>query len=119
MLLGPNSGLGHNSVILMIEAQVGYVLRCIEAATRGDEIVHLDAKREQSDAFNGRIQRELDRTIWKSGCKSWYMDDDGKVFALWPGTTLRYMWEMRRPRLDEYELLRPEPTPRTAPGSPA
>jgi cation diffusion facilitator CzcD-associated flavoprotein CzcO len=118
MLLGPNSGLGHNSVILMIEAQVGYVLQCIRAATRG-ELVHLDPRSDESDHFNRTLQQGLDRTIWKSGCKSWYMDDRGRIFALWPGTTLRYLWEMRRPVLAEYERLTPAPTPRTAPGSPA
>jgi cation diffusion facilitator CzcD-associated flavoprotein CzcO len=120
MLLGPNSGLGHNSVIIMIEAQVGYVVQCIRAATRGGRgLVHLDPKSDESERFNRDLQSELDRTIWKSGCKSWYMDENGKVFALWPGSTLRYLWEMRRPVLDEYEQLTPTPTPRTAPGSPA
>jgi cation diffusion facilitator CzcD-associated flavoprotein CzcO len=117
MLLGPNSGLGHNSVILMIEAQVDYVLQCIRAATSG-ELVHLDAIGGASERFNRDLQRELDRTIWKSGCRSWYMDEHGRIFALWPWTTLRYLWEMRRPVLDEYERLTPAPNRRTAPGSP-
>lgn len=106
MLLGPNSGLGHNSVIVMIEAQVRYVLGCIRAATR-DGLVHLDPRADRAEAFDREIQRRLDGTIWKSGCRSWYMDENGRIFALWPGSTLRYRWEMRRPRLDEYEQLQP------------
>ncbi|MEE2664662.1 MAG: NAD(P)/FAD-dependent oxidoreductase [Myxococcota bacterium] len=113
MLLGPNSGLGHNSVIIMIEAQVGYILKCIRAASER-ALVHLDPRREESDRFNRDIQQDLDRTIWKSGCKSWYMDENGKVFALWPSSTLRYLWEMRRPLLHEYEQLTPAPSARTA-----
>ena len=107
MLLGPNSGLGHNSVIVMIEAQVRYVLGCIRASIeRGG--VQLDPRPDVSEAYDREVQQGLDRTIWKSGgCKSWYMDERGRVFALWPGSTLRYRWEMRRPRLEEYELLSP------------
>ena len=106
MLLGPNSGLGHNSVIVMIEAQVRYVLRCIHAATRRG-LVHLDPRSDRAAAFDRDIQERLGRTIWKSGCRSWYMDDAGRIFALWPGSTLRYRWEMRRPDLSEYEQLTP------------
>ena len=108
MLLGPNSGLGHNSVIVMIEAQVKYILGCIRASIRNGG-AHLDPRPEDAERFDRKIQQELGRTIWKSGCKSWYMDDSGRVFALWPSSTLRYRWQMRRPVLSEYELLSPPP----------
>jgi cation diffusion facilitator CzcD-associated flavoprotein CzcO len=113
MLLGPNSGLGHNSVIIMIEAQVNYILKCVHAAS-ARALVHLDPRNEDSERFNRRIQLDLDRTIWKSGCKSWYMDENGKIFALWPSSTLRYLWQMRRPLIDEYEQLTPTPSSQTA-----
>ena len=105
LLLGPNSGLGHNSVILMIEAQVGYVLQCVQAlAERG--LAYLDARTEAAAAYDAGLQAHLQRTIWTGSCKSWYQDARGRVFTLWPHTTLRYLWQMRRPVLDEYRQLR-------------
>jgi len=105
LLLGPNSGLGHNSIILIIEAQARYVLRCIRAALRSDgHIARIEPRAEAERAFNRDIQERLATTIWKSGCKSWYQDESGNVFTLWPGSTLRYLFEMRRPRMSEFEL---------------
>jgi cation diffusion facilitator CzcD-associated flavoprotein CzcO len=106
LLLGPNSGLGHNSVILMIEAQVGYVLQCVQAlAARG--LAYLDPRPEAAARYDAALQSDLQRTIWTDSCRSWYQDVRGRVFTLWPHTTLRYLWEMRRPVLDEYRQLHP------------
>jgi cation diffusion facilitator CzcD-associated flavoprotein CzcO len=102
MLLGPNSGLGHNSVIIMIEAQVKYVLRCLRALMQRG-LRYLDPRPEAARRFNAGLQDDMQKTIWTAGCKSWYMDDNGKVFALWPRSTIRYRWEMRRPDLSEYD----------------
>lgn len=105
LLLGPNSGLGHNSVILMIEAQVRYVLQCVQALSER-RLAYLDPRPEAAAQFDTDLQAELQRTIWTGSCKSWYQDARGRVFTLWPHTTLRYLWEMRRPELDEYRQLR-------------
>jgi cation diffusion facilitator CzcD-associated flavoprotein CzcO len=105
LLLGPNSGLGHNSVILMIEAQVSYVLQCVQAlAERG--LAYLEPRAEAAARYDAELQGELAKTIWTGSCKSWYQDARGRVFTLWPHTTLRYLWQMRRPALDEYRQLR-------------
>jgi len=101
LLLGPNSGLGHNSVILMIEAQVRYVLQCIEAL-RQRGIATLDPREDAAEQFDDALRSDMAGTIWQGHCKSWYQDAHGRVFALWPRSTLRYLWEMRRPALDEY-----------------
>ena len=106
MLLGPNSGLGHNSVILMIEAQVRYVLRCLqELGAR--RLAYLDPKPEAAARYDAELQAEMRKTIWTDSCKSWYQDARGRVFTLWPHTTMRYLWQMREPALDEYRQLRP------------
>jgi cation diffusion facilitator CzcD-associated flavoprotein CzcO len=106
LLLGPNSGLGHNSVILMIEAQVRYVLRCLqELGARG--LAYLDPKPDAAARYDAELQAELGKTIWTGSCKSWYQDARGRVFTLWPHTTLRYLWQMREPALDEYRQLKP------------
>ncbi len=104
MLLGPNSGLGHNSVIVMVEAQVRYVLGCIHAL-RERRLEALVPRADATLAFDAKLHGDMERTIWQGNCHSWYQDDQGRVYTLWPGTTLRYMWEMRRPKLDEYEEL--------------
>ena len=104
-LVGPNSGLGHNSIILMIEAQVGYVLACIRGPLRPDgSVAQLEPLPAAEAAFGADVQERLATTIWKSGCKSWYMDERGRIYTLWPGSTLRYLWQMRRPVWSEYEI---------------
>jgi cation diffusion facilitator CzcD-associated flavoprotein CzcO len=105
MLLGPNSALGHNSVILMIEAQVRYVVRCIQTLIERN-LSYLDPRHEAAERFDAEIQANLRKTIWTDACKSWYQDARGRVFTLWPHTTLRYLWQMRHPSLDEYHQVR-------------
>lgn len=105
MLLGPNSGLGHNSIIFMVEQQVDYLVQCIQAV-RQSGARYLHPRAAVSRAFNDELQRDMARTIWKSGCNSWYQNDDGRVVALWPHGTVKYWRDMRRLRLDEYEIVK-------------
>jgi len=105
LLLGPNSALGHSSVVIMIEAQVRYVMRYLESL-RGGGWKHLQPRADAAASFDAKLQDKLKRTVWKGSCQSWYQDTTGRVFTLWPGSTLRYLWEMRRPRLDEYEEVK-------------
>jgi cation diffusion facilitator CzcD-associated flavoprotein CzcO len=103
LLLGPNSGLGHNSVILMIEAQVNYVLRCLDLLeNRGLRWMapHPDA----ATTYNRSLQRGMLRTAFSGGCAAWYTDDHDRNFTLWPWSTMRYFWTMRRPNPREFEL---------------
>src|SRR3954447_106441 len=87
MLVGPNTGLGHNSIVFMIESQVEYVLdamRTMEA--RGAASV--DVRREVQDAYNAELVERLKDTVWSTGgCASWYLDDTGRNTTLWPGST--------------------------------
>ncbi len=89
LLLGPNTALGHNSVLVMIEAQIGYVMRAIRH-TRGRRHDWVDVTREAMDDFVARVDAESADTVWISGCDSWYLSDDRVNFTLWPGTTLAY-----------------------------
>jgi hypothetical protein len=90
----------------MIEAQVRYVLRCLqELGARG--LAYLDPKPDAAARYDAELQAELGKTIWTGSCKSWYQDARGRVFTLWPHTTLRYLWQMREPALDEYRQLKP------------
>lgn len=89
MLVGPNSGLGHNSIILMIEAQVSYIIGCIKAMM-DEGAKTIDVCESATNTFDKKVQNELESTVWHTHCKSWYVGDDGRNFTLWSGTTLRY-----------------------------
>ena len=104
MLVGPNTGLGHNSILFMIECQVKYILQCM-ALLREEGADYLDVKPKAQEAFNATVQRRLQGTTWTSGCTSWYQQDDGKNFALWPGSTWRYWLETRNVRSTDYEFV--------------
>jgi hypothetical protein len=102
-LLGPNSGLGHNSVIFMIECQVHYLLECLrEWRARGAAWLDVDAAAQAR--FNERVQRSLAGTVWSSGCRSWYQQADGRNFTIWPFSTWRYWLETRRVRAEDYRF---------------
>lgn len=106
-LLGPNTGLGHNSVVFMIESQVRYVAEAIRLVER----VHAEAieVREQvQDRFQADIQRKLADGIWtQGGCRSWYLDAHGVNRTIWPGFTWRYWLRTRAVRSDDYEFTTP------------
>lgn len=103
LLAGPNSGLGHNSIVFMIETQVQHIMRCLDLLDRrsGTSIGVRDGAQQ---AFNDRIQAELDNTVWSTGCKSWYLDEHGNNRTLWPGFTFTYWWRTRQPRAADYEV---------------
>ena len=101
--MGPNTGLGHNSIVYMIESQVHYVLEAIRTM-RSRSLSYVDVKPEAQAAFNGRIQEQLDGAVWSSGCASWYLDENGKNRTLWPGFTFRYRQATDAFEAEDYEL---------------
>ena len=103
MLLGPNSALGHNSVILMIEAQVNYIVKCLKKM-RKNGWTSLNPKAGSQDEFNTFIQKQLKGTVWQGSCSSWYKDSDGQNFTIWPMSATRYMMNMRKPNFSEYDV---------------
>jgi cation diffusion facilitator CzcD-associated flavoprotein CzcO len=109
ILLGPNTGLGHNSVVLMIEAQVGYVLHCLQFMRR-QKIAAMEVRQESQRHFAANIHDRMSRTVWQSGgCRSWYQDTHtGENTTLWPGSVIEYMRQMRSVSLSEYDW-RPAP----------
>lgn len=108
-LLGPNTVLGHNSVIFMIEAQVNYILQLIQLTekTQSKAIV---VKDDVQDHFNHELQKNFQGTIWQSGCISWYQQDDGKNFSLWPTYTWKYWLKTNKVNPADYLLLQPTQT---------
>ncbi|MGD0968890.1 MAG: NAD(P)/FAD-dependent oxidoreductase [Candidatus Aquilonibacter sp.] len=94
-LVGPNTGLGHNSMVIMIEAQIAYVMSALRSM-RMRGITELDLKPEVESAFSETIARRTEGTVWASGCKSWYLDEHGRNTTLWPGFTFTYRRLTRR-----------------------
>lgn len=102
MLLGPNTGTGHTSVLIPIEAQARYTLACIRELGRR-RARSMDVRAEVMAEHNVELQRRLAATVWASpACTSWYKTATGKVLATYPGYITRYVLETRRPRFADY-----------------
>ncbi|MFC9977603.1 flavin-containing monooxygenase [Spirillospora sp. NPDC127200] len=104
LLLGPNSGLGHNSMIFIIEAQIRYVLQCLRLleGTGGTRIAVRDGVQ---DRFNRWVQKKSEGAVWVAGgCTSWYLDDNGVNRAAWPASTVNYWLRTRRVRPADFEV---------------
>jgi len=97
LLMGPNTALGHNSVILMLEAQANFILRALDHRDRQRQPV-LEIRASAQRDYNDWLHRKLARTVWNSGgCSSWYLHpDSGRNTTLWPASTWRYMRMMKR-----------------------
>lgn len=105
MIIGPNTGLGNSSMVLMIEAALDYVADYLRLLERTGAAA-LDARPEAVRAWNAELQRRMGRTVWQTGgCRSWYMDASGRNTTLWPGTTAEYRRATRTLRPEEYETV--------------
>lgn len=111
-LVGPNSGLGHNSIVFMIEAQVRYILSCLDLLARG-RLEAIEVRDDIQQAFNEQIEERFQQTVWVSDgtpwrkpCSSWYKTATGRLTALWPGFSASYWWRLRR--ADPRDFVPPE-----------
>lgn len=110
LLLGPNTGLGHNSVVFMIEAQLRHLLRALDhlrhTGTRA-----IEPTRRAQAAYVAGVDRRMAGTVWlRGGCHSWYLDATGRNSTLWPG----YSWSFRL-RSGRFDPDAYEPAPVVAP----
>jgi cation diffusion facilitator CzcD-associated flavoprotein CzcO len=104
-LLGPNTGLGHNSVVFMIESQIRYVADAIKAVDKAGAQA-LAPTRAAQDRFNEELQRKLAGSVWNTGgCRSWYLDEHGNNRVLWGGYTWQYWAATRKLNLTEYQFF--------------
>ena len=95
LLVGPNTGLGHNSIVFMIESQVNYMLRALRRMRRAS-LRTLELHPETQEQSYREVQERMKSTVWLSGCRSWYLTPDGRNDTLWPGSTLEYWWKTLR-----------------------
>ncbi len=103
IIVGPNTGLGHSSMVLMIESQVRYILDAIKLM-RARKLKSVDVRDDVQHAYNERLQARLGQTVWSSGCSSWYMASNGRNTTLWPGYTLEFMARTRKFDAGSYVL---------------
>lgn len=102
MLVGPNSPIGNISLIDVSEVQASYIMQCLKLLQKG-RIAALAPTPEATRAFHADLLDAMKDTVWVTGCKSWYLDADG-VPNTWPWTARRFHQEMRRPRLQDFQL---------------
>ncbi|WP_407286826.1 flavin-containing monooxygenase [Streptomyces sp. BP-8] len=107
-IIGPNTGLGNSSMILMIEAQLNYMVDFLRQLDILGGKIALSARQSAVDEWTRHIQRRMERTVWNTGgCDSWYLDANGRNTTAWPGTTAEFKKVTRQVDLAEYEVLRP------------
>ena len=113
-LVGPNTGLGHNSIVFMIEAQLRYLLGALDAM-RAAGAGRIEVKADAQRAYNAHIQAKMGQTVWNTGgCASWYIDAEGRNTTIWPDFTFRFWKQTREFDAPAYELA-----PAKAPAAPA
>ncbi|WP_299537752.1 NAD(P)/FAD-dependent oxidoreductase [uncultured Streptomyces sp.] len=106
-IIGPNTGLGNSSMILMIESQLNYMADYLRQLDVLGGRVALDARASAVDGWNERVQKRMERTVWNTGgCTSWYLDEQGRNTTVWPGTTADFRRATRSVDLGEYEVVR-------------
>jgi len=109
LLLGPNTGLGHNSVLLMVEAQIDYVTRVL-SYRRSQGLAAIEPRAEAQARSVAEIDEGTDGSVWTAGgCVSWYLDANGRNSTLWPGSVRAYHRRLRRFERADYTVKLPRP----------
>jgi len=104
IMTGPNTALGHNSMIYMIESQASYVMSALKFVTQSS--VAFDIPQQVQDEYNTALQKQLARTVWNTGgCSSWYLASNGLNTTLWPDFTFVYRYKTRRFDVEHYQRL--------------
>jgi cation diffusion facilitator CzcD-associated flavoprotein CzcO len=103
LMTGPNTGLGHNSMVVMIEGQAGWTARAI-AVLRDRALAAIEPRPEAEAAWNRSLRDRTAHTVWSSGCRSWYLDPHGRNTTLWPGFASGFRARTARFRLEDLSL---------------
>jgi hypothetical protein len=111
MLLGPNTGLGHGSMVYMIESQIAHVRRAIERL-RETAAATIEVRPEAYEAYNAEVDAGMRGTVWDTGgCVSFYLDVTGRNATIWPDWTWRFRRRSRDVDLGAYRLAPRSPAP--------
>jgi cation diffusion facilitator CzcD-associated flavoprotein CzcO len=101
ILLGPNTGQGHTSAILFIEAQVNYTLQCIQELSLREKR-YLVIKPEAMERYNQELRNTLHTSVWAAGCRSWYKTESGKIHWHLSRLLISIYARAEKPRFDDY-----------------
>ncbi|MBJ8347205.1 NAD(P)/FAD-dependent oxidoreductase [Antrihabitans sp. YC2-6] len=112
---GPNSGPGHNSLLVYLEGQIDYAVKGIKTIVDND-LRYLDVREDVERRYNERVQKRLERTTWMTGCRSWYLTADGYNASMYPGFATQYLAQMRKFDARDYLMVQrsPHSTTRTS-----
>ncbi|MFN0201332.1 MAG: flavin-containing monooxygenase [Bacteroidia bacterium] len=102
-MLGPNTGLGHNSMIHIMESQMNYILPYWEALLSQEKTTFFDVKEEVQTAYNQKLSTQFQQTVWTTGCSSWYQNSHQKPTVIYPFLPTRYRKEMKHFDIENYE----------------
>ncbi|MFO0550075.1 MAG: NAD(P)/FAD-dependent oxidoreductase [Polyangiaceae bacterium] len=106
VLVGPNSGLGHSSMVHIIESQIAYVMSAVGQLRGMQNAPYFDVRGPVLDRYNQALQARLKNRVWSTGgCQSWYQTPSGMNTTLFPGFTFEFRLRTRHFRLDDYELV--------------
>ena len=109
-VVGPNTGLGHSSMVFVIEAQLAYIRDAIRTM-RAHDYAAVEPRRDAQDAWNADLQERMRRTVWnRGGCASWYLDEHGRNTVLWPRATFTLRRLLSRFDPAAYDVTAPHPT---------
>lgn len=103
LLYGPNTNLGHNSIIYMLESQFPYILACLDRIRHG--VRYLNVRQEVQVEWNRKVQLGIEHSVWSQGCTSWYKSASGKHTNNWSGFTFSYRHHTRCPQWSDYDLV--------------
>jgi cation diffusion facilitator CzcD-associated flavoprotein CzcO len=103
LLYGPNTNLGHSSIVYMLESQIRYAISCLRLLRDGG-LASLDVREDRQRAHNLELEARLARTAWTGGCTSWYRTPSGRVVNNWPSWTFDYRRRTRRVDPADYHL---------------
>jgi cation diffusion facilitator CzcD-associated flavoprotein CzcO len=102
IMMGPNTGPGHTSVLVYTEAQIAHALQAIDKI-KAEDLKYMDVRQDVQDRYNAGIQKRMKRMVW-GGCKSWYLDADGANRSLYPGFAAEYVLRTRKLDPADYRL---------------
>ncbi|MCB1180367.1 MAG: NAD(P)/FAD-dependent oxidoreductase [Leptospiraceae bacterium] len=110
MIVGPNTGLGHNSMVYMIEAQTNYSIKALRFIKK-NKISSLEVKPEIQKKYNDSLQEKLEKSIWNTGgCASWYLNKNGRNTTLWPGFTFEFKKLTEKFNINDYSIQKSKNT---------
>jgi cation diffusion facilitator CzcD-associated flavoprotein CzcO len=112
-IVGPNTGLGHSSMVFIIESQIAYILSALQKIGER-ELLSVEPRPEAQAAWNDDLQHRMKRTVWSSGgCASWYLDAHGRNTTLWPRSTFKFRSLLKDFDLEQYVVTTRHDAPRS------